>query len=179
VVDAYTPSTSRRALLLYVFAGLVTVALVVVGVFALQSDEHEPGTGESALAPADDNPEGGTRSGAVQGCNTYGENCDGNPIYQDVPPPDYDWTTWPKLTTVVNGTVLEARCWAVGGMTWNYAARATPPDHGPDPYASDVVFNVRVPDSDDWGWIPDTYYVRDASERMGLPRCSRSGGQAG
>lgn len=157
----------RRFLLLYGGSGVVILLLLGV-VVALRSQ------GSGAEPPPTTLPPG---HGAVRGCNTYGENCDGNPIYRDVPPPDYDWPTWPKITTVVNGTVLQASCWDIGGMTWNYAAKAIPPDHGPDPYASDVYFYVLAP-SGDWGWIPDTYFVRDQGGRMGLPKCAGKQGPA-
>jgi len=138
------------------------------------SDPPAP-AGEAADAAFDDAVEGGNpggleaRQGTVHGCNTYGGNCDGNPIYDEVPPEGYDWAAWPILARVDNGTVLTARCWALGGMTYNY--RVDPPDHGPDPYASETYFNVQAPDGR-WGWIPDTYFVRDQGNRMGLPRCS-------
>jgi hypothetical protein len=33
-----------------------------------------------------------------------------------------------------------------------------------------VNFNVQAPGGE-WGWIPDTYFVHDASGRLGLPQC--------
>jgi hypothetical protein len=122
-----------------------------------------PATQAPATAPS-------TRDGTVNGCNTYGQNCEGNPIYRDLPPPGYDYRTWPKITTVANGSHLAARCWAEGGTTWNYAAAHNPPDFGPNPYESNVYFSVRAPNGE-WGWIPDTYFVRDKIGRLGLPRC--------
>lgn len=122
-----------------------------------------PTTGAATNTPS-------TREGTVNGCNTYGQECEGNPIYRDVPPPGYNYRTWPKVTTVANGTRLTARCWAEGGTTWNYAASHNPPDYGPNPYESTIYFNVRAPNGE-WGWIPDTYFVRDKQGRMGLPRC--------
>jgi len=113
-----------------------------------------------------------TREGVVNGCNTYGENCNGNPIYEATPPEGYDWSTWPTITTVDNGTTLTARCWAIGGMTYNY--RVDPLDLGPDPYESNVYFNVQTPDGR-WGWIPDTYFVRDRTGQMGLDQCPDHG----
>ena len=44
--------------------------------------------------------------------NTYGENCEGSPLYAKVPPPGYDYKSWPRITTVANGITLTARCWA-------------------------------------------------------------------
>ncbi len=106
----------------------------------------------------------------MNGCNTYGEYCDDNPIYVDVPPDDYDYSVLAKVATVSHGTVLTARCWALGGTTFNYAASHTPPDYGPDPYESDIYFYVLAP-SGQWGWIPDTFFVRDETVRMGLLAC--------
>jgi hypothetical protein len=102
----------------------------------------------------------------VRGCNTYGNDCNDRPLYAEVPPQGYDPTTWPTVTTVSNGTILTARCWKIGGVTANF----DPPDSGPDPYESDVYFNVQFPSSQ-WVWIPDTYFVRDKTHRMGLPTC--------
>lgn len=110
------------------------------------------------------------RIGTVNGCNTYGQNCEGNPIDGDVPPAGYNYQTWPKVTSVPNGAQLSARCWARGGTTWNYAASHNPPDYGPNPYESDIYFYVRAPNGE-WGWIPDTYFVRDKVNMMGLPAC--------
>lgn len=110
------------------------------------------------------------RVGRVNGCNTYGQYCEDNPIYRDVPPAGYDFRSWPKIAVVANGAELSARCWARGGVTWNYAALRNPPDPGPNPYESDVYFSVRAPDGR-WGWIPDTYFVRDKTNRMDLPAC--------
>lgn len=112
-----------------------------------------------------------TANGVVNGCDTYGQSCGDNPLYAEVPPAGYDYTTWPKVTTVANGATLTARCWARGGITYNYAAWFDPPDYGDDPYESDVYFNVRVAGGDQWAWIPDTYFVRDKNGRMGLPEC--------
>ena len=106
----------------------------------------------------------------MNACNTWGEHCDGNPIYRAVPPPGYNFSTWSKIDTVDNGVVLSARCWTQGGVTYNYAFSSNPPDYGPNPYESDVYFNVQAR-SGEWGWIPDTYFVRDKQGRMGLPHC--------
>lgn len=103
----------------------------------------------------------------ANGCNSYGQNCDGNPIYVDVPPPGYNWTTQPKRATVPNGTELTASCWGQGGRTTNYAEA----DPGPNPYGSDAYYLVQVPGSTDRGYIPDTYSARDANGHAGLPRC--------
>ena len=111
------------------------------------------------------------KAAPVNGCNTYGEQCDGNPIYVNVPPPNYDYRTWPKLTTVANGTILTARCWETGGTTWNYAILQSPPDLGPNPYESNIYFDVLAP-TGQWGWIPDTYFARDKQGKLGLPACS-------
>lgn len=110
------------------------------------------------------------RVGTVNGCNTYGQHCEGNPIYRDVPPDGYNFATWPKIATVNNGTQLTARCWGSGGVTWNYAALHNPPDYGPNPYDSTIYFYVRAPDGQ-WGYIPDTYFVRDKVTKLGLPAC--------
>jgi hypothetical protein len=109
-----------------------------------------------------------TAVGTVNGCNTYGQNCDGNPIYVNVPQPGYDWRTEPKITTVANGTQLTARCWARGGITYNWAVSLGDP--GPNPYDSDIYYNVQAP-SGLWGYIPDTYFVRDKVNKMGLSEC--------
>jgi hypothetical protein len=107
----------------------------------------------------------------TNGCDTYGQNCDGNPIYTELPPPGYDWRTWPRLDAVPHRTTLAARCWSLGGLTTNYGSATGPIVAGPDPYGSEVYFQVRTV-TGSWGWIPDTYFARDASERLGLPRCS-------
>lgn len=112
-------------------------------------------------------PESATVRIRANGCNTYGQNCDGNPIYLDVPPPGYNWKTQPKRGTVPNGTELTAECWAQGGRTTNYAES----DPGPAPYGSDVYYYVQVPGSADWGYIPDTYSARHANGHAGLPHC--------
>jgi hypothetical protein len=109
-----------------------------------------------------------TRSGVVNGCNTYGEDCGANPLYGSVPPPGYDHNTFPHVGTVAHGQQLEARCWARGGTTYNYAAFYDPPDRGPDPYASDIYYQVRF--GGQWRWIADTYFVRDPGG-FGLPAC--------
>jgi hypothetical protein len=111
-----------------------------------------------------------TADGVVQGCNTYGEHCAATPLYAKVPPPDYNYRSWPTVTTVTNGTTLTARCWARGGVTFNYAAWLDPPDYGPNPYESPIYFSVRV-SGGQWAYIPDAYFVRDKSGRMGLPEC--------
>lgn len=41
---------------------------------------------------------------------------------------------------------------------------------GPEEESSNVNFNVQAPGGQ-WGWIPDTYFVRDQSGRLGLPLC--------
>lgn len=114
-------------------------------------------------------PEAETRDGVVNGCNTYGEYCDGNPVYVELPPPDVDYFTWPRIASVDNGVTFTARCWAVGAIYTNY--QIDPEDLGPDPYDSNIHFNVLAPNGD-WGWIPDVYFVRDEVGRMGLPECS-------
>ncbi|HET6949614.1 MAG TPA: hypothetical protein VFI47_04515 [Acidimicrobiales bacterium] len=115
-------------------------------------------------------PDPAPREATVNGCNSYGANCDGNPIYATLPPPGYDWATWPKVGAVDNGETLLARCWGVGGTTTNYASGLDPPDLGPDPYESDLFFFVLAPGGA-WGWIPDTYFARDKVHRLGLPPC--------
>jgi hypothetical protein len=112
-----------------------------------------------------------TRQGTVNGCNTYGQDCDRDPIYQSVPGPGYSASQQAKIATVDNGTVLTARCWAQGGVTYNYAASHTPPDLGPNPYQSDIYFYVKAPGTDRWGYIPDTYFVHDKVGKLGLPGC--------
>lgn len=116
----------------------------------------------------------GTATGQVNGCNTYGENCDENPIFVNLPPDNYDARSWPVVERVDHGTVLTARCWALGGITWNYAALTQPPDRGPDPYDSEVHYNVQATDGS-WGWIPDTYFVRDKVDHLGLSVCPDQG----
>ena len=111
-----------------------------------------------------------THVGIVQGCDSWGENCTQNPIYTAVPPPGYDYTTFTKLATVDNGASLLARCWSVGGDTTNYASAHNPPDLGPNPYDSAIYFQVQAPNGQ-WGWIPDTYFVRDKINKMGLLSC--------
>jgi hypothetical protein len=107
----------------------------------------------------------------VNGCNTYGKNCDGNPIFRGAPPQSYDaYNNNPKVQTVGNRTRLTARCWATGTVVWNYAALHDPPDYGPDPYDSTIYFYVRAPNSE-WGFIPDTWFVRDKTGKVGLPAC--------
>jgi hypothetical protein len=166
----------KQLRLAYVLAGVLAMAAAAS---LVAKAVVPPGTENDAAAPpsvGDIDAGDETRRGVVNGCNTYGTNCDGNPIYRELPPASgYDWPTWPKITTVEHGSRLEARCWAIGGMTWNYAAQASPPDHGPDPYASDIHFNVRAPNGE-WGWIPDTYFVRDQDDRLGLRRCTDTGG---
>jgi hypothetical protein len=88
-----------------------------------------------------------------------------------VPPENYNYTTFPRITTAPNGTTLTARCWAEGGRTYNWAAKLNPPDPGPNPYDSTIYYSVQVPGSSQWGYIPDTYFVRDKNGRMGLPAC--------
>ena len=111
-----------------------------------------------------------TQDGLVNGCNTFRENCDGNPIYRDLPPAvGFDWRTWETLATVDNGTMLTARCWAHGAPHTNY--QVDPLDLGPYPYESDIQFNVQVPGSDTWGWIPDVWFVRDEVHKLGLREC--------
>ncbi|HEY3141876.1 MAG TPA: hypothetical protein VGJ86_12140, partial [Acidimicrobiales bacterium] len=111
-----------------------------------------------------------TAQGTVNGCDTWGNNCADNPLYVEVPPPGYDYETFPKVTTVANGTTLTARCWATGGVTYNYAAWYDPPDYGPDPYESNIYFSVRAPNGQ-WAWAPDTFFVRDKTHRLGVPEC--------
>lgn len=111
-----------------------------------------------------------TRQGTVKGCNTYGQNCEGNPIYVNVPGPGYNWRAEPTIARVPNGSTLTARCWATGGTTYNYAASHQPPHYGPNPYESNVYFSVQAPDGR-WGFIPDTYFVRDKGGRLGMPAC--------
>jgi len=110
-----------------------------------------------------------TAQGKVNGCDTYGGNCNDNPLYVNVPPDGYNWKTEPKLTTVPDGTVLTARCYATGGTTYNWAHSGG--DLGPDPYDSDVYFSVQSPVDGSWGFIPDTYYVRDKIGHLGLQPC--------
>jgi hypothetical protein len=161
-------------------AGLVVAFLVSVAAgfavwFWTRDDESARELSVDLPRVSAELDESGHRPGTVHGCNTYGENCEGNPIYEEVPPTSgYDWSTWPKVATVPNGTELVARCWALGAVTTNYASRADPPDHGPDPYASDTYYNVQAPNGR-WGWIPDTYFVRDQNDRLGLPRCPSTG----
>jgi serine/threonine protein kinase len=112
-----------------------------------------------------------TRTGTVNSCNTYGQNCNAKNIYVSVPPDGYNYTTFPRITTVPNGATLTARCWAEGGRTYNWAAKIAKPDPGPNPYDSTIYYSVQVPGSSQWGYLPDTYFVRDKSGRMGLPAC--------
>jgi hypothetical protein len=124
----------------------------------------EPATGPPTAEPQ-------TRDGIVNGCNTYGENCDGNPIYRELPGDGFDWRTWPQVAAVDNGTSLTARCWSVGALHTNY--QIDPLDLGEDPYDSHIHFNVLAPNGE-WGWIPDVYFVRDEVNRLGLPHCDES-----
>jgi hypothetical protein len=102
----------------------------------------------------------------VNGCNTYGEDCDGNNIYKSVPPEGYQPPLVAKWENVPNGTVLVARCWTVGGTTTNYATT----DPGPSPYSSTVYYEVQA-SGGQWGYIPDTYFVRDKAGHLGLRYC--------
>lgn len=126
-----------------------------------------PATPQTPDAPSTDEPIAPASAvGTVNGCNTYGENCDGNPLYVDVPALGYDWNTQPKVTTVPNGTTLTATCFRTGGETTNYAVD----DPGPNPYGSDIYY-LATDAAGHTGWIPDTYFVRDKIGRMGLQRC--------
>lgn len=136
------------------------------GPHVLPNTPAPPVTQPPATAP----PAPDTAQGTVTGCDAYGNNCSDNPLYAEVPPPGYDYVTFPKVATVANGTTLTARCWATGGVTYNYAAGYDPPDYGPDPYESNVYFNVRAPNGQ-WAWAPDTYFVRDKTHRLGLDEC--------
>jgi len=109
-----------------------------------------------------------TATGTVNGCNTYGQNCDGNPIYVNVPQPGYNYKTEPKVEAVANGSRLTARCWTTGATVYNWAKSQNDP--GPNPYDSDVHFSVQAPNGT-WGYIPDTYFVRDKGNKLGLPHC--------
>lgn len=122
---------------------------------------------ETQQEPPPPPPELATALIRANGCNSYGANCDNNPIYADVPQAGYNWRSQPKRAAVPNGTELTARCWGQGGRTTNYAEA----DPGPAPYGSDVYYYVQVPGSGDWGYIPDTYSARDANGRAGLPHC--------
>jgi len=129
-----------------------------------------PNGGISTPTPTPPSPTGNPIrevSGTVHGCNTYGQNCDNDPLYAQVPPEGYDWKTWAKNATVPNGSKLVAHCWAQGGLTTNYALA----DRGPDPYDSDIYYNVSTPDGSRHGFMPDTYFVRDKAGRLGLPSC--------
>jgi hypothetical protein len=134
--------------------------------------EPDPPAGPGDVVPPADPPAASdpplVRDGTVNGCNTYSEDCDGVPLYPSVPPPGYDYLTFPHATTVPNGTVLGARCWTRGGVTYNYAAFFDPPDYGPDPYGSDIYY--LIPTDAQALWIADTYFVRDKSG-YGLPPC--------
>jgi hypothetical protein len=115
-------------------------------------------------------PKPTTVTGAVIGCDSFGQRCDNIPIHGALPPPDTDPRAVSTLATVTQGTEIRARCWAEGARTYNYNASAEPPDLGPDPYDSDVYFNVQVL-GETWGWISDTSFVRDKGLKLGLPRC--------
>lgn len=115
-------------------------------------------------------PRPATEKGTVFGCDSFGQNCDDIPIYAELPPVDADAGDAVTLATVTKGTELRARCWSEGARTYNFDATAEPPDPGPDPYQSDVYFNVQVL-GDTWGWISDTTFVRDKGLKLGLPRC--------
>ena len=111
------------------------------------------------------------RVGTVNGCNTYGENCEGNPIFRDAPPQNYDaYIANQKVATVANGTQLTARCWSTGTVVWNYAALHQPVNYGDNPYDSTIYFYVLAPNGQ-WGFIPDTYFVRDKTNKLGLASC--------
>jgi len=112
-----------------------------------------------------------TRTGTVHACNTYGQYCTPKNVYVSVPPTGYDYTTFPRITTVANGTSLTARCWVQGGRTYNWAAKIAKPDRGPNPYDSTIYYSVQVPGSSRWGYLPDTYFVRDQTGKLGLPKC--------
>jgi serine/threonine protein kinase len=115
-------------------------------------------------------PKPTTVTGVVIGCDSFGQRCDNIPIHGALPPPDTDPRAVSTLAKVTQGTEMRARCWAEGARTYNYDASAEPPDLGPDPYDSDVYFNVQVL-GETWGWISDTSFVRDKGLKLGLPRC--------
>jgi serine/threonine protein kinase len=115
-------------------------------------------------------PKPTTVTGVVIGCDSFGQRCDDIPIHGALPPPDTDPRAVSTLAKVTQGTEMRARCWAEGARTYNYDASAEPPDLGPDPYDSDVYFNVQVL-GETWGWISDTSFVRDKGLKLGLPRC--------
>ena len=131
-------------------------------------DEGGGNGGEASSPPPVTTPAPATAQGIVTGCNTYGQNCEVNPLYVNVPAVGFNWKSEPKLTAVSNGAKLTARCYAIGGMTYNWAVSIG--DRGPDPYESNVYYSVQAPDGR-WGFIPDTYFVRDQGNRMGLPAC--------
>lgn len=111
------------------------------------------------------------RNGTVNGCNTYGQNCDGNPIFRGPPPQtNSQYQSATRITAVNNGVTLTARCWATGTVVWNYAVSYNPPDYGPNPYESTIYFSVQAPNGE-WGFIPDTYFVRDKNGQLGLAAC--------
>jgi hypothetical protein len=107
--------------------------------------------------------------GNVQSCNTNGEECTPAPIYESVPPSNYNYLTVRKVARADNGRSLPATCWATGGITYNWSALSDPPVTGRNDYQSAVYFKVTVDGV--VGWIADTYFVRDGVHRLGLPPC--------
>lgn len=104
----------------------------------------------------------------VNGCNTYGQSCRDNPVFNRVPA--FDGDNPPKVELLANGAVVTATCWAIGTTTWNYAAKHNPPDYGPQPYESNVYFMVRTA-AGNVGYLPDTWGPRDKWGKLGLPAC--------
>jgi len=134
------------------------------------TSRRPPATQPPATQPPATQAPAPEKTGTVHGCNTYGQNCDGNPIFRSVPQSYNEYFNTAKIEEVPNGTQLSARCWTTGTVVWNYAALHNPPDYGPDPYDSTIYFNVRASNGE-WGFIPDTYFVRDKNGKMGLPHC--------
>lgn len=130
----------------------------------------EPPPPITVLPPPPPPPAPETEKATVIGCDSFGQGCDDIPIYRDLPPAGTDPGDVATQATVREGTELRARCWSEGARTYNYDATAEPPDPGPDPYDSDVYFNVQVL-GETWGWISDTTFVRDKGLKLGLPRC--------
>jgi hypothetical protein len=107
--------------------------------------------------------------GTVQGCNTFGRECDGNPVYKSVPTV-YDPGSMPRVVARIDsGANLQASCWVQGARITNWASESDPPDPGPDPYQSDIHFRVLTPNG--WGYLADTHFVRDKVGKLGLPMC--------
>jgi len=100
----------------------------------------------------------------INGCNTYGMWCDGNPVFSALPVAGA--TNIPKVELLNNGVQFSARCWSEGVTTYNYATW----DLGPNPYDSTIYYYSRTT-AGNYGWVPDTWSVRDKWNKAGLRRC--------